>query len=743
MEDGTQKINILLVDDNPSNLLSLETILEAPDRNLVRASSGEAALRYLLDQDAAVILLDVHMPNIDGMETAALIRARERTCNVPIIFLTAYDNVGNAQSARGYSLGAVDYMIKPVDPDALKSKVAVFVELFRKTEQVKQQAALLREQNIELENANLQRLARLIDLGQQLAAERDPERLLEKFCLEARDMLGARYATLGMLEEDGATLRYFFTSGFDRAAALHAGLPAANREFLSEHFGVNRSLRLAPSNGTRKSLRFLPEHAPLTSFLGAPILQQGQLRGWLYLADKLAAEEFSEADERFTVTLTQAVVFYENARLYAEMQRHTARLEQEIAERKQAERERAELLVRERAARAEAETANRLKDEFLATVSHELRTPLNAMLGWVTLIRNGKVDEESTARALATIERNARMQQKLIDDLLDVSSIITGKLRLDVTALDLVAVIEAAVEAVRPAAEAKGVQLQMELEQTARLVQGDANRLQQVIWNLLANAVKFTSAGGGVQISLRYRAAGVEIAVRDTGSGIAPKFLPYVFDRFRQADGSTTKRYGGLGLGLAIVRHLVEMHGGAVAAASDGEGRGATFTVTLPLTTPNTLSRELEAMRAGDQAAVLANSALKLAGLRILVVDDQADTRDLLAAILTSGEAEVQTAAGVPEALKIVAAWPPEIVISDIAMPDGDGYELIRRLRQQAGTRKIPAIALTANATTEARIRALAAGFQLHLPKPVEPDELIVSVASLTGRLKQMRSAGE
>jgi len=738
MEDGKRKINILLVDDNPSNLLALETILQAPDRNLVRASSGEEALWFLLDDDAAVILLDVCMPIIDGLETAALIRGRERTRNVPIIFLTAYDNAGDSHISKGYSLGAVDYIIKPIDPEALKSKVAVFVELYRKTEQVKQQADLLREQNIEIENANLQRLSRLIDLGQQLAAERDPERVIEKFCDAAREIVGARYATVGMLEEDGATLRHFFTSGFDRATAIQASVPQACQRFLKQRFKGNRSLRLAKSNG----LRILPEQTPIKSLVGAPILQQGQqekIRGWLYLAEKIGAPVFSEADERFTVTLTQAVVFYENARLYADLQHHAAALEQEIADRKQAEKERAEMLARSQAAQAEAEKANRLKDEFLATVSHELRAPLNAMLGWVTLAREGLLDKESKERALETVERNARAQKKLIDDLLDVSCIITGNLSLDVEPTDLVYVIESAVESIRPAAEAKGVRLQTALDPIVDMFQLDPNKFQQVIWNLVHNAVKFTPSGGAAKVLLRYINRQAEIEVIDTGIGIAPEFLPFVFDRFRQADGSITRKHGGLGLGLAIVRHLVEMHGGTVSAESAGEGQGATFRITLPPAPPDERSDETSSRAATSQKIDLPDSTPKLSGLRALVVDDQPDARDLLAAILCMKEAEVRTANSIAEAMKIISAWQPEILISDIAMPGGGGYELIRRVRSSGS--KVPAIALTAHASGEERIRALAAGFQMHLPKPVEPYELVVSVASLTRRFSSLIQA--
>ena len=296
MKNGNGKINILLVDDNLANLLSLESILQGPDRNLVRASSGDDALNFLLDEDAAVILLDVRMPIIDGLETAALIRRRERTRNIPIIFLTAYDSAGAAHINKGYSLGAVDYITKPVEPEALKSKVAVFVELFRKTEQIKLQA----ERNIEIENANLQRLSRLIDLGQQLAAERDPDQVLEKLCNAAREIVGARYATIGVLEDDSVTLRHFFTSGFDSEPAIRGSIPQACQHLLKRRFKGTRSHRTASAKG----LRILPNEPLIKSFVGASIQRQGQPRGWLYLADKIDATEFSEADERFVITLT-------------------------------------------------------------------------------------------------------------------------------------------------------------------------------------------------------------------------------------------------------------------------------------------------------------------------------------------------------------------------------------------------------------------------------------------------------
>jgi signal transduction histidine kinase/ActR/RegA family two-component response regulator len=437
--------------------------------------------------------------------------------------------------------------------------------------------------------------------------------------------------------------------------------------------------------------------------------------------------------------LTQAIVFYENARLHEEARRHATVLEQEIAERKQAERERAELLEREQAARKDAETANRLKDEFLANVSHELRAPLNAILGWITLVRNGSLNEFDKERALETVERNAHAQKRLIDDLLDVSRIITGKLHLDLRLVDLVTIVESAVESGRPAAESKGVNLQTRIELKTCPLQGDSSRLQQVMWNLISNAIKFTPTGGRVEVRIRHSIDHVEVMVKDTGVGIPQHFLPYVFDRFRQADGSSTRNYGGMGLGLAIVRHLVEMHGGFVRADSEGKGLGATFTITLPL---SAASIPLAVMPLTGERYYLSDSAPKLTGVRVLVVDDEADTRELLEAILSQCEAEVRTAGDVTSAVQIMRTWHAEVVISDLSMPLEDGYSLIEKLRQVDDVRDkpIPAIAVTARSGAESRIRALAAGFQMYLEKPVEPDELIVCVASLTGRLSQAQS---
>jgi PAS domain S-box-containing protein len=409
----------------------------------------------------------------------------------------------------------------------------------------------------------------------------------------------------------------------------------------------------------------------------------------------------------------------------------------DVSERKRAEVERERLLAGEKKARAAAEEASRLKDEFLATVSHELRTPLTAILGWAHMLRTGQLDADSAAGAFDKIERNARAQAQLIDDLLDVSRAISGKLRLDVRPIDPNSFIEAAVEAVSPAAGAKGVRVQKVLDTGLVTVSGDPVRLQQVVWNLLSNAVKFTPRGGRIQVRLERVNSQVEIAVSDTGVGIDPEFLPYVFDRFRQADGTTTRAHGGLGLGLSIVRHIVELHGGTVRAESRGEGQGATFTVLLPVApvyAPE--SSEGRVRPAAWDTPPAFDSPERLDGLRVLVVDDEPDTLEMLKAGLGRCGAEVATAGSAAEALAMLSESPPDLLISDIGMPDEDGYALLRKVRALATERggRVPAIALTAYARAEDRMQALRAGYQMHVPKPVELAELAAVAASLARR---------
>lgn len=725
-----ERINILMVDDSPTNLLALESILAAPDRNLVSASSGDDALRYLLANEVAVILMDVYMPELDGLDTAELIRNRERSRDIPIIFLTA-DSTGGRHLSRGYSLGAVDYIVKPVEPDILRTKVAVFVELFKKTREVKRQAELLRQKNLELENANLARLGMLIQLGQQLASEHEPVEVLQKFCRAARDIVGAQEAAVGVFESDGQTLSHQFrcdAAGEMTSDTSDLFCPQAAIKKVIER---RKPLRLTEVDEFLRS-------GTTRSFLGAPLLASEGVCGWVCLTNKIGTEEFSEADERLAATLsTQVWIAYQNAKLYSDAQRHAAQLQAEIVERKQAEEERAKLLVREQEARAEAELANRTKDEFLATLSHELRTPLSAILGWTHLVRTGKLDDPQFTRAFETIERNARAQSQLIDDLLDVSRIITGKLQIELRPVDLKPVVEAAFEAVRPAFETKSIDFRVTSDSSACLVLGDANRLQQVLWNLFSNAVKFTPPDGHVCVEVKRSDPAVEIRVQDSGIGIQADFLPYIFDRFRQADGSTTRMHGGLGLGLSIVKHLVQLHQGLVTVESKGTNEGAIFTVKLPLAATLTTHKGISALQSEhDNNGTAAPDDKLLEGLKVLVVDDEADSRELVTAILRRSGSEVKCSESTADALRTFRDWLPDVLVSDIGMPKEDGYALIRKVRRMKAkrARQIPAIALTAYATDEDRSQALSAGFQVHVAKPIEAQVLVKSIAALMGR---------
>jgi CheY-like chemotaxis protein len=404
--------------------------------------------------------------------------------------------------------------------------------------------------------------------------------------------------------------------------------------------------------------------------------------------------------------------------------------------------ERARLYETEQRLRAEAEQANRLKDEFLATVSHELRTPLTAIVGWSSMLRTGNFDAPTTARAVETIERNALAQTQIIEDLLDVSRIITGKVTLDARPLELNSIVEAALDSVRPAATTKGIALRWETKAGAggrtAAVWGDPARLQQVMWNLLANAVKFTPAGGEVVVGVSRAESCVRVSVADTGQGISREFLPFVFARFRQAEGTTTRTHGGLGLGLSIVRHLVEIHGGTVRAESAGAGQGATFIVELPVAGGEREggAAKLQTLSASPaEIAVAASPVSELAGLRVLVVDDEADARLLLQTLIEQSGAQVRAAASASEALAALREFRPDILVSDIGMPQEDGYALLRRVRalgpEEGG--HIPAIALTAYAQEDDRLRALLAGFQVHVAKPINPAEFVAVIVELAG----------
>ena len=431
----------------------------------------------------------------------------------------------------------------------------------------------------------------------------------------------------------------------------------------------------------------------------------------------------------------------------------------DVTARELAAQERGVALLREREAREEAEKADRLKDEFLATLSHELRTPLTSVLGWATLIRSGDIDEANYAIALETIERNARLQARLIDDLLDVSRIITGNLHLELRPIEFSPVVEAARDAVRPTAEAKGIQLQTSLVATECTIKGDSNRLRQVVWNLLLNAIKFTPRGGSVSTDLHCNDSSVKLTVSDTGEGIDADFLPHVFDRFRQAEGSISRRQGGLGLGLAVVRHLVELHGGSVSASSEGKGKGATFTVELPLvkgegnavgvdvvSAPVRENDSVTAAAAANDGRATKGSAkietaetkteVSLSGISVLLVEDDLDARNLIHRLLELRGATVTSTASAAEALKAFEVKIPDVLVSDIAMPDEDGYSLLRKVRSLPSERggQTPAIALTGYASTKDKAETFAAGYQAHVAKPLELEDLITAIEQVINK---------
>jgi signal transduction histidine kinase len=564
-------VQILIVDDHRDNLFALETVLSPLGHRLLRAESGRGALKILLQEEVALILLDVAMPDVDGYEVAELIRGRPANRDTAIIFITANPKSASALF-RGYSVGAVDYLFKPVLADILISKVNVFVDLYRRSHALKRQTEDLRR--------------------------------------------------------------------------AHDGLDLRVRERTEQLARVNQRLKAV------------------------------------------------------------------------------------IAQRRRAEVERADLLRREQEARREAERVNRMKDEFLATLSHELRTPLNAMLGWAQLLETRQLDPGGVQRALQVIKNNAFVQKQLIEDILDVSRIINGKMVLKMSSVDIRTIVDRSLETLRPAAEAKRITVTSDLPDVLETC-GDRNRLQQVTWNLLSNAIKFTQRDGKVDVRVENLGADLRIVVSDNGHGIAPAFLPHVFDRFSQADSTVTRAHGGLGLGMAIVRHLVELHGGTVQAASEGENCGATFIVTLPIRVyEEPVDQPLPPPRREAERDVPWADLPRLDGITVLVVDDDVDARQVAGAILLQKGAAVAEAASAEEALELAAGGRFDLIVGDIAMPTTDGYEMMRRLRQ-GSSRSVPAIALTATVAPDDIAAARAAGYQKHLPKPVNAAALVRAAADL------------
>jgi PAS domain S-box-containing protein len=576
--------------------------------------------------------------------------------------------------------------------------------------------------------------ARVLDLlnrtGIELASTLDLATLLQSVTDAATQMSGAEFGAFfyNAVDERGEAYELYTLSGAPAEAFAQFGHPRATPLFGPTFRGegpvrcddVTRDPRFgrwAPHHGMPRG------HLPVRSYLAVPVISRsGEPMGGLFFGHARPGVFTERAQRLVSGIAAQAAVAIDNARLYEETKRVAL------------ERER--LVEAERAARNEIARVSRLKDEFLATLSHELRTPLNAILGWARVLVRKKEDGPLRDRGMEAIERNAVAQARLIDDLLDMNRIVSGKVRLDLQPVDLCAVVEMALDAVRPSAESKEIRVQAQLDHQAGTVSGDPNRLQQVIWNLLTNAVKFTPRGGRVDVRLRGVGQQLELDVRDSGIGIARDFLPLVFDRFRQADSSITRSQGGLGLGLSIVKQLVELHGGSVAVSSAGPDKGSTFTVVLPLAAhwDRRVDDNPESVRGGLGGPL---AELNLQGLKVLVVDDEPDARELVRQLLTDSHAEVHTAASAAEGLALLQRERPDLLLSDIGMPERDGYQFIRdvrRLSPHEGGRT-PAIAVTAFARSDDRTRAMLAGYQVHLSKPIEPYELLATVASLAGRM--------
>jgi len=850
-------MSILLVDDRPDKLLVLEAILAELGQNLVKAQSGKEALKHLLSQDFAVILLDVNMPGMDGFETATLIRQRKSSESTPIIFFTAHDD--EKYVSRSYSLGAVDYIRTPIDPEILRAKVRVFVDLYKKTARMQRQA----EERRSVQEKSFQK--RLAEVTDRLEAETRRNRFfalsVDMLCIAGFDghfkqLNPSWHDTLGFTDEElkaKPILEFIQPEDREVTAAhlerLKQGAPVVSfdnrcmckdgayrwlgwtasafvqegllymfvRDITSQKRAEEERVQLVREQLARTSAESSERRAAFLAEVSTTLAASLDYRATLARVARLAVPfladacivDISEEDDavtRLEVALAdpakhgvaaqlkesppgprstspegkvlrsgEPVIIPEvrpadleaiaqdgdhrralealgprslmvapiTARgrnlgaltfIAAESDRRFGRsdlgLAEDVARRAALAVENARLYKVSQEARQAAEAANRAKDEFLATLSHELRTPLSPILGWVRLLRSGDLDEAASARGLEVIERNVRAQTQLIEDLLDVSRIITGKLRLEVRPMDLVAVVEAGIEAVRPAADAKGIRIESRLEPLASAMVGDPDRLQQVVWNLVSNAVKFTPRDGRVDVELTRVDSHARVRVRDTGKGIRPTFLPHVFDRLRQADSTSTRAHGGLGIGLAIVRHLVELHGGTVAAESAGEGKGAAFTVELPI------SASPGNQRSAAETAAPQEGPVRLDGVRVMVVDDEADTRDLLSFSLRNYGAEVTALGSASEALAAIQRAKPDVLVSDIGLPGDDGYALIRKVRALDEDRggRVPAAALTAYAKDEDRHRAIAAGFQAHVTKPVELAELASVVASLAGR---------
>jgi PAS domain S-box-containing protein len=646
--------SILLVDDYPANLAALEATLEPLGHRLIKAISGRQAIELLAREEVAVVLMDVRMPGLDGFKTAELMRSRWCARSTPVIFLTAADT-DTAAILDGYARGAADFLVRPFEPEILRCKVAVFVDLYLKEQTIRHQAAALRQREREtLERKTDLRFRKLVDAMPLCVVVTDSQSRPVYWNDSALTYTG--------MTPDG------MTSGYALLDSVHS----TDREHLSQLWTES----IANHRRFELKFRIRGRDGLYRWYLGRGIPQHGDtdaVTGWILTATDIEAEN-------------QALL--------------------------------------------QAEGANRIKDEFLATVSHELRNPLNAIVGWVNLLQSGSLDSAGSKRALETIERNVHLQASLIDEILDLSRIAKGKVHLTLRQFDLIPLIESALDVVRPRAEAKNLQVESAWHGPPVHINGDSERLQQVISNLMSNAVKFTPAGGRVRVSLERGVREVTLTVRDTGRGIGAEFLPFVFDMFRQADSGTTREHEGLGLGLAIARKLVELHGGRISADSEGVDKGATFSVTLPLQTVQVRP----AQQGGSEISNVQPRTLEKT--KILIVEDHSDSREALAELLRRLGAVTASAESAQEALAAIEREVPDVLISDIAMPGRDGFALMQTLNEHPAKKagRIVSVALTGLSDPLHARRALQEGFDVCMVKPLDLGRLIEYVATAVRR---------
>ncbi len=661
------QVTILHVDDNEANRYVVTRILQQAGFIVVEAATGTAGLKAIAAQQPALVILDVKLPDLSGFEVCRQIKANPETAFIPVLHLSA-SFIKSQDKAEGLDSGADAYLVQPVEPIELVATVRSLLRIRRAED-----AALASAQEWQTTFDAINDSVGLVDAeGRILRCNRAMSQLLGK---PLHDILGRQHQELML-------------------TALGAGKGAC--------------FRLAKATCQRQVLELQTKDRWLAKTMDPVLDEHGTFAGAVFILSDITERKCAEA-----------LLHAQNEQLN-------------------------QLMLSLQQQTEEAQHANRIKDEFLAVLSHELRSPLNPILGWVRILQTSQQDEAKTQYALETIERNAKLQAQLIEDLLDVSRILRGKVSLHMGPVGLPFTVKAALETVRLAAEAKAIQIQTVFEPQVGQVLGDSSRLQQVVWNLLANAVKFTPHGGRIEVRLEPGSGGtaaweeekamlsshapityVQLSVSDTGQGIAPDFLPHVFDYFRQADSTTTRRFGGLGLGLAIVRYLVELHGGTVAVASPGEGQGATFTVKLPMIAAASLPP--------TDTLSPHSPEVQFNGLQVLVVDDDRDSRELITFLLQQHGAIITEVASASEALICLEQASFDLLISDIGMPAIDGYALMRQIRKQAPDHggKVPAIALTAYAGEMDQQQALAAGFQHHLIKPVEPELLMQTIWTL------------